>query len=68
MTTTILEQARINVAKRYPEIVAYCPSKGVPVYNSCYRGIMSGAWDTGKLVTDEVARLTLMALPENVEE
>lgn len=65
---TILEQARINVASRYPEIAGVCPNKGTPVYNPCRRAIMSGAWDTGKLVSDEVARLTLMALPENVEE
>lgn len=65
---SIIERARENVASRYPEIVGVCPNKGTPVYNPCRRAILNGAWDNGKIVSEEVSRLMLMALPENVEE
>lgn len=64
----LLEQARANVAARYVEVVGYCPNSSTPVFNPCYRAIMTGQWDSGKLVCDELARLQLLALPENSEE
>lgn len=64
----LLDQARMNVAARYPVAVGKCSHSGMPIYNQPRRAIMAGKWDAGKLVQDELARLALMALPENEEE
>ena len=64
----ILDQARINIAAKYPPVVGECPASGVPIRGIAYQAIMGGHWDGGKLIQDEIARLRLRALPENAEE